>query len=305
MDKEKRHVVGVAWHDAPGESFAAVCKAIEKAGGTPVRLGQIFSGNLDYDENGMLVGLTDRDGALSMEAADRVKRNTWHDSNTEAVMKGINAVVFPGGGDMSPALFRGPEPVKTTEGFSAERDVSDYILMSYCLEKDIPVLAICRGMQVLAVVSGARMIQDIPDYLEGNGKKYDYMHRNEPAEPGGYRDFSFHDVSVTGEDSILYRLTGMKTIPEAPSWHHQAAASVENTLLAVTGVTETAGEELIEVIERRDKSFVLGLQYHPEIAVVRELDDISLVYFSEIVRLADCRGNRLLREPDLLLYKKR
>ncbi|MBQ1890499.1 MAG: gamma-glutamyl-gamma-aminobutyrate hydrolase family protein, partial [Selenomonas sp.] len=56
------------------------------------------------------------------------------------------------------------------EGYSAERDVSDYLLMSYCLEKDVPVLAICRGMQMLSVVSGADIIQDIPTYMSGLGK---------------------------------------------------------------------------------------------------------------------------------------
>ena len=286
MGKDNKPVVGIAWHEDPGESFAAVCQSIEAAGGDPVRLGQVMSGDLEYDEYGMLIGCVEEDGALTKEAADKVRRNTWHGSNAEAVMEGINAIVFPGGGDISPALFHEPEPVNTTEGFSAERDVSDYILMSCCLDKDIPVLAICRGMQVMAVVSGAEMIQDIPDYAGSMGKNYDNKHRYEPDESGGQRACAFHDVSVTEEDSILYQLTGLKTIPNVPSWHHQAVKNADDTRLVITAVTETGGLEIIEAVERPDKTFALGLQYHPEIAVVRELDDISLIYFSKIVSLA-------------------
>lgn len=289
MDKDKRPVVGIAWHNNPGETLSSVCKAIEAAGGDPVKLDQVFLNDLDYDENGRLTGCVDADGALTPEAADKVRCNTWQGSNAEAVMKGINAIVFPGGGDFSPSLFSEPEPVNTTEGFSAERDVSDFLLMSYCLDKDIPILAICRGMQLLAVVSGAGMIQDIPDYAESMGKKYGYDHRSEPAEPGGSRGFAFHDVSVTEKDSILYQLTGSKTIRNVPSWHHQAVKNVDNTELVITAVTEIDGLEIIEAVERPDKTFVLGLQYHPEIAVVRGLDDISLVYFSKIVSLAGLR----------------
>ena len=78
--------------------------------------------------------------------------------------------------------------MEAREGYSAERDVSDYLLMSYCLGKDIPILAICGGMQMLSVVSGADMLRDIPYYLREQGIDYRYEHRNEPEEPGAYRD---------------------------------------------------------------------------------------------------------------------
>ena len=281
-----RPVVGVAWRsNQESESFVAVCKAIEAAGGRPVILGQVLSADLVY-ENNMLVGSTDADGVLTAEAAKLIRCNTWQGSNVEEVMDGITAIVFPGGEDISPSLYYSPQPAETREGFSAERDVSDFLLMSWCLEKDIPILAICRGMQLLAVVSGADMIQDMTLYMSGLGKEYGYEHRNEPETPGAYRDFASHDVKVSGEDSLLFRLTGTDTIKAVPSWHHQAVRSVDGTRLVVTGETYTAGERIIEAIERPDKTFVLGLQYHPEIAVVREMDEASLVYFTTIVNMA-------------------
>ena len=190
-------------------------------------MGQVRSADLEYADNGSLAGSKDSDGALTVQAAKLVRCNTWQGSNVESVMEGISAVVFPGGSDISPSLYYVPQPVWAKEGYSAERDVSDYLLMSYCLEKDVPVLAICRGMQMLSVVSGADIIQDIPAYMSGLGKGYAYEHRNEPKEPGAYRDFAFHDVDVTEKNSILYRIAGAVTVRRVPSWHHQMVGSVD------------------------------------------------------------------------------
>lgn len=283
----EKPIVGVAWRsNQDSETFVAVCTAIEAAGGKPVVLDMVMSADLVYDA-GKLADGTDTDGALTAEAAKMVRCNTWQGSNVEAVMDGITAVVFPGGEDISPSLYYTPQPVEAREGYSAERDVSDYLLMSYCLEKDFPILAICRGMQMLSVVSGADMIQDIPANMQRQGIDYGYQHRNEQKEAGSYRDFTYHGVKVLDHDSLLYLLTGKDVIENAPSWHHQAVKSVEGTRLVVTGTAETLGIEMIEAVERHDKTFVLGLQYHPEISVVRENDEASLIYFQAIVDMAD------------------
>ena len=283
---EKKAVIGIAWRsNQNAETFQAVCQAIESAGGVPVVLDQILSADLNY-ENGMLTEGKNADGCLSDEAAKLVRCNSWQDSNAETAMDGITAVVFPGGEEISPSLYYDPKPALSTEVFSAERDVSDYLLMSYCLENDIAILAICRGMEMLSIVSGAEMIQDIPDYLESLGLKSQSEHRIEPESPGAYPGLAFHNVIVTDRDCLLFRAVGKQTIENVPSWHHQAVRSVEGTRLKVTGITETAGIDLIEAVERPDKSFVLGLQFHPEIAVVRELDDDSLCYFEAVVAAA-------------------
>ena len=283
---EKKAVIGIAWRsNQNAETFQAVCQAIESAGGVPVVLDQILSADLNY-ENGMLTEGKDADGCLSEEAAKLVRCNSWQDSNAETAMDGITAVVFPGGEEISPSLYYDPKPALSTEVFSAERDVSDYLLMSYCLENDIAILAICRGMEMLSIVSGAEMIQDIPDYLESLGLKSQSEHRIEPESPGAYPGLAFHNVIITDRDCLLFRAVGKQTIENVPSWHHQAVRSVEGTRLKVTGITETAGIDLIEAVERPDKSFVLGLQFHPEIAVVRELDDDSLCYFEAVVAAA-------------------
>ena len=278
-------LVGVAWRsNQQSETFVATCKALEVAGGTPVLLPQILSADLAYKDN-MLTDAKNADGSLSAAAAKLVRCNTYQGVDIGAVLDGVAAVVFPGGEDISPSLYYDAPPVESDEGFSAERDVSDYLLMRYCLEHDIPLLCICRGMQFLSVVSGATIIQDIPSFMAQKGLSYAYDHRTEPL-PDGTQDFAFHDVTLTAPDSLLKRIVGSSVIENTPSWHHQAVGSVDGTRLVVTAVTNTAGIDIIEAVERPDRSFVLGLQFHPEIAVVRALDDSSIKYFTAIVNAA-------------------
>ena len=118
-------------------------------------------------------------------------------------------------------------------------------LLRYCLDNDIPILAICRGMQMLSVVSGAEMIQDIPSYFEDLSIDYHYEHRNKLPSPGGYRNFSPHDVDLV-KGSVISGIMGVDTVRKCPSWHHQAVMSVENTGLVVTGTTDTDGIPIIE-----------------------------------------------------------
>ena len=128
---------------------------------------------------------------------------------------------------------------------------------------------------MLSVVSGASVAQDIPAYFKELGLDYGYEHRNEPKIQGEYRDFAFHDVVVKDHDSLLYRLMGADVIKDAPSWHHQAVGSVENTRLKVTALLEVGGIEIVEAVERADKSFAVGLQFHPEAAIVKHLEGME------------------------------
>ena len=121
-------------------------------------------------------------------------------------------------------------------------------------------------MQMLAVASGADMIQDLGVYFDQLGKQYLNLHRSLRDENGN-RHYTPHDVVVTDHSSLIYEIALSDIIEGVPSWHHQVVGDVSGTQLKVTGVTMTQGVKIIEVIERIDKSFALGVQFHPEEAI--------------------------------------
>jgi len=288
--------VGVAWREGSPETLTDTCRSIEAAGGTCVMLGQVYCYGLEYDDRGRLVSGLEENGMLGPEAAETVKDGTWRASNAADVVGDLRAVVFSGGEDISPNLYADPQAwVDTGEDVPSnpERDVSDYLTMSYCLDMDIPVLAICRGMQMLSIVSGADMMQDIAMHFEDQGVPYDYEHRN-PMPPSGYRDFAKHSVEVS-QGTVLFSVYGKTLLEGCPSWHHQAVSSVKGTSLTVSAMSHAGGVPIIEGVERTDKTFAVGVQYHPETAVSRgsggqdsgymDYDD-AIMIFKTIVQLA-------------------
>ena len=293
--------VGLAWQ--PNEkAYDRVVRSVELAGGEAVILPQMRYDGFDYDGDVISSKCLDADGVLLQEYADMVKRNTYHGSAIDSLMQGIDAVVFLGGQDISPTLFREPQPWHGIVGdeCNATRDVSEYLTMAYCLDNDIPVLGLCRGMQMLAVVSGATMIQDLGTYFSAQGVIYNNLHRSVRDEEGK-RHYTPHDVQVIDRSSLLYKIVLSDEIKNVPSWHHQVAGSVEGTELKVTGITPTQGIDIIEAIERKDKSFALGVQFHPEEAVRQHLDNTptatnfmqlceAVSYFRALVK--EVRGKR-------------
>ena len=287
--------VGIAWQPTAA-SYERVILSIEQAGGEAVILPQLHPAGFDYDDMVLCPKYVDEMGVLCPQYADIVKRDTYHGTDAEVLLAGVQAVVFLGGGDISSTLFAVPQ---TWHGLTddspadATRDVSEYLTMAYCLDHDIPVLGLCRGMQMLGVVSGASLIQDLGTYYEGLGKPYHYLHRMQ-RDAAGKRYYTPHDVVVTDSTSLLYGLVGADIIRDVPSWHHQVVGDVTGTPLRVTGITPTDGVNIIEAIERTDKHFALGVQYHPEEAIRKHLTgqpdadrfmplDEALKYFTALI----------------------
>lgn len=263
--------LGIAWSSTPDSyTYVATQLTAEKTGANVVMLDMVKSCDLEYDQEDKLVNAKDEAGVLTSEAARLVKASRWTGSNSEELLKDIDCVIFPGGYDISPTLFKDEQAWHGIEGdldVSAERDVSDYILVSYCLDHDIPMLGICRGMQMMAVVSGAEMVQDVPTYYEELGVEYNYIHRDKIKKL-----FIGHPVEVT-EGSLIHKIMGENPVQGAPSWHHQMVKDASGTKLTVTGTTDTCGVSIVEVIERSDLKFCLGVQYHPEVPIRMEIKD--------------------------------
>jgi putative glutamine amidotransferase len=162
---------------------------------------------------------------------------------TDRVIAALDALVLAGGADLDPACYRAaPEPATT--GLRPDRDAGESALLAAATAADLPVLGICRGMQLMVAAGGGRLHQHLPDVVG--------HHRHRPA-PGVYGS---HPVQ-TVPGSLLAGLIG----PHAtvPSYHHQGVAD-PGTLT----VSARADDGTIEAVERPAARFWLGVLWHPE-----------------------------------------
>ena len=270
--QDKQIVVGISWSSSQGKSFKGTYLALQAIGVKPVALGQVISTDVEYENNEVKEHQLDENGILLEPQAALVKQYTYQHSNIEQIMKGIDAVVFTGGEDISPTLFREMQPwhgIEPEKNYNTTRDISDYILLSYCIDNDIPTLCICRGEQMLGVVSGAGFIQDVETFYREQGADYNYSHRCNKQDTTLRHDYVRHDVELAAKASLLRDIVGADVEHNVPSWHHQAVGSLEGTNLRKSATTTIDGVEIVEAIERTDKRFVLGVQYHPEVALYK------------------------------------
>ncbi len=265
--------IGVAWRrDTTSSTFRGVIMAIKECGAIPVVLNLQKSPKLTYSGNKLNPRHEDIHGVLRHKYAEIVKEESRMDIGIADSLSGIDAMIFPGGEDMSPTLFAVPEywhGIKSEKYYDSTRDVSDYLLMRWCLDHDMPTLCICRGMQVLCILSDVPLIQDLATYFRQRGKAYNHAHRAQTSEG---RRFARHDVKITDRSSLLYQIADTDLIHNAPSWHHQSAKPFKDGKLKLTAVTTTNGIDVIEGVERTDKTFFVGVQYHPEISVKKTLE---------------------------------
>lgn len=155
----------------------------------------------------------------------------------------LDALVLAGGADIEPARYGAP-PHPLTTGTRPDRDAAELALVRAALALDLPVLGICRGMQLLAVAHGGALHQHLPEVVGHEG------HR--PA-PGAYAE---HGVRLAA-DSHAGRLLGEQAVVR--SYHHQGVA--DPGTLTPTGWAEDGS---VEALERPDRRFLLGVLWHPE-----------------------------------------
>jgi putative glutamine amidotransferase len=167
-------------------------------------------------------------------------------------LDGLDGVLFTGGGDVDPAHYRDARHPNTNEP-DAARDAFELALAKLALEKDTPLLAICRGLQVVNVAAGGTLVQDIPAQVN---------------QPLGHQVDSppfaiAHEVWVTS-GTLLARVMqeelGDSEVLQVNSRHHQAIAKAAEGFT----ISATAPDGIVEAIERPAARFCVAVQWHPE-----------------------------------------
>jgi putative glutamine amidotransferase len=162
----------------------------------------------------------------------------------EETLDAVDGLIFSGGSDLDPELY-GEEAHAETEGWIRERDDFELGLMQAALARDVPLLAICRGSQVLNVALGGDLEQHVPDRVHTN------VHKETPGV------FAEHDVAVL-PGTQLAAILGNRT--DVKSHHHQGYGELG------TGLVEAARapDGTVEALEDPTRRFTLGVLWHPE-----------------------------------------
>lgn len=230
----KRPVIGIPLDSENGGGYSALpwyalrqnyCEAVVKAGGTPILL-------------------------------------PHHADRAEQYLSMIDGLLIAGGAfDVDPALFGANERHGTVTLKEGRTDF-ELAICRGAHARGMPILGICGGQQLLAVILGSTLIQHIPDEVEA---ALAHEQPNPRTEPG-------HQVAVT-EGTLLHRVTGQDQFP-VNSAHHQAVKAVPAGLV----VNAVAPDGVIEGVEDPAHPFCLGVQWHPEYSI-SPADDAILAAF--------------------------
>jgi putative glutamine amidotransferase len=170
------------------------------------------------------------------------------EDDPDEILDLLDGLILAGGNDIDPAAY-GADPHPATLHTVPERDRSELALARRAIERDLPVLGICRGMQLINVAFGGTLRQHLPDELG---------HEEHRRTPGSFEGAD-HDVRLT-PGSLAARAAG-EELHGTKSHHHQGVATVGEGL-EVTG--HSVLDDLPEALEAPGCAFVLGVQWHPE-----------------------------------------
>lgn len=173
------------------------------------------------------------------------------EDDRRALAARLDGLLLPGGGDIDPALYGEDPHPKLADDVDPLRDALEIALIRDAADTGLPLLAVCRGVQVLNVALGGTLIQDIPSQVPG-ALRHSFSLREAP------RENLAHDVQIS-EGSRLAEILGTP-IARVNSRHHQAARDVAPGLEVVA----RAPDGVIEGIELPGHPYFIGVQWHPE-----------------------------------------
>ncbi|MCE9584880.1 MAG: gamma-glutamyl-gamma-aminobutyrate hydrolase family protein [Planctomycetes bacterium] len=167
--------------------------------------------------------------------------------DVDAVLEMLDGLILTGGGDIDPARY-GQKPHESFAPVAQPKHDADFQLAARALEFEIPILGVCYGMQLLTVLHGGDLVQDVPTMVKGA-----LEHWGEPPKDAA------HPIRIE-KGSLIHRIQGCDTML-VNSHHHQAAGKT-----GTFRVTARSEDGVVEAVEPAEpgKSFLLGVQWHPE-----------------------------------------
>jgi putative glutamine amidotransferase len=211
-----------------------------------------YAQQVRYNANDLLAGMLPMTYVKAVHAAGgRAVLITPDDPDVD-VLESLDGIVFSGGADIDPAYWGADRHPETD--VDPARDTSEIMLMRAALATDLPILGVCRGLQVMAVAAGGSLHQHLPDVI-GHDR-----HRAAPGTDPLAADasaFGRHDVVIRA-GSRAHALLGSRTTVN--SFHHQAVDDPGS----LTAVGWCPDDQVIEIIEDPARTFTLGVQWHPE-----------------------------------------
>ncbi len=167
----------------------------------------------------------------------------------------FDGVILQGGGDIDPSLYGQAKISNKIYGICAEHDSLEIAIVRAAIAQNKPVLAICRGMQILNVALGGTLHQDLSEVLEDGDAHWN----------------KYHEIVLTSGSRVAQ---AMKTTSpkQSHSFHHQALDKVAQDLI----VTGRAADNTVEVVEHKSAYWIVGVQWHPEDDAKTEPDQQNL-----------------------------
>jgi putative glutamine amidotransferase len=216
-----------------------VTASLKEASAAQQPLGRLVQTDLDYVE-----------GVIDAGGVPTILPPVVDPRMAEALLEGIDGLLFSGGSDLDPGYYDeecAPELGVT----NPERDAFEIALLRLALRVGVPILGICRGMQVLNVALGGTLYQDLPSQLGTN--ILDHWQETPKRQPA-------HKIEIL-HDSSLAEITQRRYV-KVNSYHHQGIKEVADNLV----VTARSSDGVIEAVEHRDFSnyWLVGVQWHAE-----------------------------------------
>lgn len=202
-------------------------------------------------------------GSVSVKDDEKSDASSEH---WQTILDSVDGVIIIGGCDIHPSRYSGEVNHPKLTHHDLERDASEIVLTECLLNDTLPVLGICRGMQVMNVALGGSLIEHIPDVQEQD------IHRN---DEGGWQVQGLH-----ADASSKLANTMQSTDVITYSGHHQAVKAVGDGLK----VTAHAPDGIVEAIEHEEHPWFVAVQWHPEMSAAE--DETQQRLFDELVEEA-------------------